>query len=322
MPLGLLVLAGVVLPWGVADYYLYIGNSLMIYAVLALGLDLLMGWSGQFAFAHMAFFGIGCYGTAILKIQFGLPFFAGLAIASILAAIVGVLVALPAARLRHIYLALATFAFAEGARWLFNSWTELTGGPNGLRIPVMDVFGVPIEGDREAFPIICVLLAFIILAHLFIAKSRFGREMVAVRESEHVAMASGIQILRVRVTAFALSALYAGLAGGIYTLNHSYVGPQEFGFDGAVLVLSMVVIGGLASVPGVLIGVVVIGLLPILLQTTMRSFQLWQELIYGLILTLAILFMPRGIWGVVEHLRTNRARLPAKTPSIARGADA
>jgi branched-chain amino acid transport system permease protein len=275
----------------------------MIYAILALGLDLLMGWSRQFAFAQMAFFGIGCYATAILKLRFDVPFLIGLPTGAIAAAGVGIIVAYPATRLRSIYLALATFAFAEGARWVYASWDSVTGGTNGLRLPVMSVVGVEIVGDRQAFPVITVLTALVVLATMMITTSRFGRAMVAVRESEHVALASGVDVRAVKVSAFAMSALYSGLAGGIYALDHSFVSPNEFGFAGAVVVLSMIVVGGMGSIPGALLGVVLIGLLPVLLQTALRSLQLWQELIYGLILTLAVMFMPRGVWGAIMSLR-------------------
>jgi branched-chain amino acid transport system permease protein len=223
-------------------------------------------------------------------------------------------VAYPATRLRSIYLALATFAFAEGARWVYASWDRVTGGANGLRLPVMGVFGIEIVGDRQAFPVIAALTALVILATMMITTSRFGRAMVAVRESEHVAMASGVDVRKVKVSVFALSALYAGLAGGIYALNHSFVSPTEFGFEGAVLVLSMIVVGGMGSIPGALLGVVLIGLLPVLLQTTLRSLQLWQELVYGMILTLAVMFMPRGVWGaaLLAWRRAGRGR-PAPT---------
>lgn len=320
-PSGRLILAlaglaalGIVAAPFLPTYYLFLANALLIYAILAYGVDILMGWSGQFAFSHMAFFGIGCYTTALLNIHFGLPYLLALPAAVALSAVIGLLMALPAIRLRSIYLALATFAFAEGARWVFNDWTSVTGGANGLRIPVMSVFGFEIASDREAFPVIVVIATVVIVATLMLHRSRFGRELVAVRESEHVAMASGIDVRRAKILAFVVSSLYAGLAGGVYALNHSFVSPQEFGFHGAVLILSMVVVGGLGTIPGVAVGVVLIGLLPVVLQSTLRSILIWQEFIYGLILTLSILFMPRGIWGALSR-RLGKAKGASKTPA-------
>lgn len=289
-------------------YYLYLANMLLIYAVLALGVDVLMGLSGQFAFSHMAFFGIGCYATALLNLDLGIPFLLALPIAVVMTAVVGVLVGFAAIRLNTIYLALATFAFAEGMRWIFNDWTSLTGGANGLRILPMFAFGIEITSDRQAFPLTLAFAVVVLLATLMLHGSRFGRELVAVRESEHVSMASGINVRRTKISAFVVSAVYAGLAGGLYTLNHSFVSPPEFGFNGAVLILTMIVVGGMGTVPGVLLGVLIFGLLPTILQSTLRSVLIWQEFIYGAILTASVLLMPRGIWGAFKSLRGFRLR--------------
>ena len=132
---GIVVLLalGVLLPLVLPEYFLYLGNTLMMYAILALGLDLLLGWSGQFAFAHIAFFGIGIYTSALLQMRLGVPFIVGVPIAAILAGLVGLLIAIPATRLRTVYLALATYAFAECAQWVFRTWDSVTKGSDGLR---------------------------------------------------------------------------------------------------------------------------------------------------------------------------------------------
>ena len=304
-PLALLLIAGFVLPLLLPQYFLFLGNILMMYAVLALGLDLLLGWAGQFAFAHIAFFGIGTYATTLLNARFGIPFIAGMPIAAALAGLIGILIGLPATRLRTVYLALATFAFAEGAQWVFNSWDRVTGGPDGLRIAAPKVLGYATGTDPTAFPVMAAILASMIAATMYLTTSKFGRAMCAIRESEHVAAASGIDVRRTKVFAFAISAAYAGVAGGMFTLFQSFVNPEVFGFGQVVLLLSMIVVGGLGSIPGVLIGVTLLGLMPEIMRTTMRELLIWQELVYGLILILAVMFMPRGIWG---SLRAGRGR--------------
>ena len=147
------------------------------------------------------------------------------------------------------------------------------------------------------------ILALVIAATMYLTTSKFGRAMCAVRESEHVTAASGIDVRATKVWAFAISGVYAGIAGGMFTLFESFANPEVFGFSLIVLILSMVVVGGLGSIPGVLIGVVLLGLLPELMRTTMRSLLIWQELVYGLILILAMMFMPRGIWGLIGNRR-------------------
>lgn len=307
-PLTALILIGVLAPMFVAQYFLYMGNMLMMYAILAIGLDLLLGWAGQFAFAHIAFYGVGVYGTVLLQTRLGVPFALGMPLAAALSGLIAFLIALPATRLHTIYLALATFAFAEGAQWLFNVWDPVTGGADGLRIPPPRVLGWVTGTDPTAFPVMTCILALVIAATMYLVRSKFGRSMCAVRDSHHAAMVSGIDVRGVRIGAFVVSGVYAGIAGGTFTLFQSFVSPEIFGFGQIVLVLSMVVVGGIGTLPGVLIGVVLLGLLPEVLRTSMRSLQVWQELAYGLILILSMMFMPRGIWGLIAARRSRRSR--------------
>jgi branched-chain amino acid transport system permease protein len=301
-----LLAAGLLLPALLPQYFLYLGNFLMTFAVLALGLDLLLGWAGQFAFAHIAFFGVGVYGTALLQIRLGVPFVAAMPLAALLAGAIGLLIGLPATRLRTVYLALATFAFAEAAQWIFNSWDKVTGGPDGLRIAAPVLFGYRTGTDPTAFPVVAAILAVMIAATMYLTTSKFGRAMCAIRDSEHVAAASGINVRATKAWAFAISAVYAGVAGGMYTLFQSFVNPDVFGFHQIVLLLSMIVVGGLGAIPGVLIGVALLGLLPEVMRTTMRDLLVWQELVYGFILIFAVMFMPRGIWGFISARRGRR----------------
>jgi branched-chain amino acid transport system permease protein len=296
--LGVLVVAGFVLPRVLPEYFLYIGNLLMVYAILAIGLDILLGWTGQFAFAHIAFYGIGVYATALLNMRLGVPFIFGLPLAAALAAMIGFLIALPATRLRTVYLALATFAFAECAQWVFRTWDSVTRGPDGLRMSAAQIFGYVVGNDREAMPVIAILLALMLGATLYLVRSRLGRAFCAVRDSEHVAAASGIDVKRTKVLAFTISAFYAGVAGGAYTLFQSYVHPDGLGVWTLVLVLTMIVVGGSGTIGGVLLGVALLGVLPEVLRAAPRGLLVWQEFAYGLILILAIMFMPRGIWGL------------------------
>jgi len=305
-PLALLLIAGLALPHLLPQYFLFLGNILMMYAVLALGLDVLLGWAGQFAFAHVAFFGIGTYTTALLQARLGVPFVVGMPLGAALAGLIGLLIGLPATRLRTVYLALATFAFAEAAQWVFNAWDKVTGGPDGLRISAPSVLGYATGSDPAAFPVMAVILALMIAATMYLTTSKLGRAMCAVRESEHVAAASGIDVNATKVAAFAISAIYAGVAGGMFTLFQSFVNPEVFSFGQIVLLLSMIVVGGLGSIPGALIGVGLLGLLPEIMRTTMREFLVWQEFGYGVILVLVIMFMPRGIWGMIAARRRAR----------------
>ena len=298
--IALLVVLGFVLPLVLPQYFLFIGNMLMMYTVLALGFDILVGWSGQFAFAHIAFFGIGIYGTALLNIRLGIPFIVGMPIAATIAGLTGFLIGMPATRLRTIYLALATLAFAECAQWLIRTWDSLTNGADGVKIPAPKIFGYVAGTDGSAFPIVAAILAIVLLSVLFLSTSKFARSLGAIRESEHVATASGINVAFVKVLAFTISAVYASIAGSMFTLFQSFVDPDALDARSLVLMLSMLVVGGSGSIPGVVIGVVLMGVLPEVLRFAPSNLLVWQEFVYGSIVILAVMFMPRGIWGIVQ----------------------
>jgi branched-chain amino acid transport system permease protein len=299
-----LIALSFLLPAFLPVYYLYLGNELMMYAILAIGLDLLLGWSGQFAFAHIAFFGVGIYGTALLRDRLGIPFVVGVPLAALFAGVIGFLIGVPATRLRAVYLALATYAFAECAQWVYRSWNSLTNGSDGLRIKPPNVLGYVTGSDGRAFPIVTIILSLTLLAVMYLTKSKIGRNLCAIRDSEHVAAASGIDVQATKVIAFTLSAVFAGIAGGTYTLFETFVNPDVLGITQLVLVLTMIVVGGTGSLVGVLIGVVVIGLLPEVLRAAPSDLLVWQEFVYGLILVLAIMFMPRGLWGMLQQFES------------------
>ena len=307
LPLTAFVVLAFVLQRLLPQYFLYIGNLLMMYVILVIGLDLLIGWSGQFAFAHVAFFGIGIYATTILGSRFDLPFVLAMPIAALGAGVIGFLIAVPATRLRTVYLALATFAFAECAQWTARTWDSVTKGSDGLKISAPSIFGYAIGNDERAFPVIAILVALVLLATMYLQHSKFARSLCAIRESEHVASASGIDVKRAKVLSFSISAVYAGVAGGVYTLFNSFINPDVLGVSQLVLVLTMLVVGGSGSIAGAVIGVVLVGILPEVLRAAPRSLLVWQEFVYGLILVLSIMFMPSGIWGTWLAWRKRRA---------------
>ncbi len=314
---GGLAAVAVAIPVLGSAYIVFLANIMMMYAVLALGLDILLGRAGQFAFAHTAFFGIGVYTAAIINNGTGLPFIFSLAAAALAAGLVGIVIALPATRLKHLYLGLATFAFAEVSQWVFNNWEEVTGGANGLRFQPSNYGFGEITNDMEAYPFVAVIAVFMIWVTWNLERSKLGRSMEAIKESESAALASGISVNRTKAVAFTISAVYAGIAGGMYTLFQSYVHPDVLGFDTLVLVLSMIVIGGLGTLPGVLIGVLVLGLLP----EVMRDLEVMQELFYGAILMLFLMFMPTGIWGRISlWLEARRPAVAGQTLAPRQGA--
>jgi len=289
------VLGLVALPFFTTGYVIYLVNLLLVFIVLSLGMHLVIGETGQFALSHAAFYGVGIYTAGLLNNAFHPPFILSILLGGTLAALLGIVIGWLALRMRDIYLALATFAFGEAMQWVFLNWDAVTGGPNGLRLSPAQIFGFQLVSDKHAFAFVLVLgLAFLWLT-VRISRSQLGSAFRAARESETAAVAVGINVRGIKVLAFALSAFYAGAAGGMYTLFASFIHPESLGFQTTILVLTMVVVGGMGSVAGAIGGAIVFGLLSELLRQTLS----FQEIIYGAILMLFMMYAPKGIFATL-----------------------
>jgi len=284
---------------GLNQYYLYIATLVLIHIILALGLNILVGYAGQLAFANAAMFGIGAYGVGLLQKHFGVPFWLG-APAGVLAAMaVGTMLALPALRLSGIYLALATLAFAQCTVWVMMHWISVTYGASGFTIKAIDFAPLPIGSDHGMYYlswICCVLL--LVLARNTI-QSRIGRAFVALRDHEIAAQSLGVNLLRYKALAFAMSGFYAGVAGVLYAGVLSFVGPESFGLHQMVLQLAAIVIGGTASIAGSVLG----GTLIVVIQEIVREFKFSMEIVFGALLALFVLFKPTGLIDLVHLVR-------------------
>jgi branched-chain amino acid transport system permease protein len=177
-------------------------------------------------------------------------------------------------------------------QWVFLNWTVVTGGPNGLSISPATFFGIAIVNDKDAYPFVAVLAVLMVAATLVISRSRLGRSFRAVRDSEIAAMAMGVPVRRTKVTAFALSAVLAGVAGGMFATFSTFIHPDSLGFQTTILVLTMIVVGGLGSIFGAVSGAIFFGLVSELL----RQAPQFQEIIYGLILMVFMMYAPRGLF--------------------------
>jgi len=275
-----------------SGYIVYIANLLLVFVVLCLGLHIVIGETGQFALAHAAFYGIGIYTAALVGNVYSLPFPLPIVAGGLVAGVIGVVLGAAALRMRDIYLALATFAFGEAMQWVFLNWTAVTGGPNGLSISPATFFGFAIVNDKDAYPFVAVLAVLMVAATLVISRSRLGRSFRAVRDSEIAAMAMGVPVRRTKVTAFALSAVLAGVAGGMFATFSTFIHPDSLGFQTTILVLTMIVVGGLGSIFGAVSGAIFFGLVSELL----RQAPQFQEIIYGLILMVFMMYAPRGLF--------------------------
>ena len=296
-----------VLPFAASGYVLYVVNLLMVFSVLALGMHLVIGETGQFALSHAAFFGIGIYTAGLINNQWQPPFFVSILAGALLAAALGWVIGLLALRMRDIYLALATFAFGEAMQWVFLNWEQVTNGSNGLQMKPAALGGLRLMNDLQAYPFVVAIAALMLWLTVALSRSRLGSSFRAVRESDVAAIAMGVNTRAVKVTAFVLSAAFAGVAGGMYTLFTSFIHPESLGFQTTILILTMVVVGGLGSVRGAVAGAIVFGLASELL----RQAPSYQEIIYGGILMLFMMFLPKGMASLFAARKATRRAAPA-----------
>jgi branched-chain amino acid transport system permease protein len=289
------VAAGIVLlvalPFFANPYIVYVTTIGLIYVVLAVGLNLLLGYAGQFAFANAALFGIGAYATGLLQLKLGWPFWLALPGGAVFTALVGVLVALPALRLSGLYLALATMAFAQFTQWVLLNWEGVTFGAGGFKLPPVSFRWLGLPSSLGVYYLALLVTATLVAAAWNVVRSRIGRAFVAVRDSEVAADALGIDLARYKTIAFGLSAFYAGAAGGLHTAALNFVAPEGFDVFQMVIHFSMVVVGGLGSVWGSVLGA---GLL-VGFQEILRGFKGAQEIGFGLLLIVCIVFLPDGL---------------------------
>lgn len=274
------------------DYYFTLLNIIGINTLLVVGLNLLMGYAGQISLGHAAFFGLGAYTTGILTATYGvnpwLALPAGLVVAGVAAFLVGV----PALKLRGYYLAMATLGFGIIVYIILNQAQEWTGGPSGLSgIPPLAVAGFPLDRPDRVFLLIWPILGVILLLSANLVNSRLGRALRALHDSEPAAQSLGVNTSRAKLLIFIWSALYAALAGSLYAHTLNFIAPVSFSFMFSIKLVTMVVVGGMASIWGSLLGAAVLTILPELL-TVFHDFEI---IIFGAILMGVIIFLPRGL---------------------------
>jgi branched-chain amino acid transport system permease protein len=284
-------------PFAVGPYVQYVVNLVVTYAVLSLGLNIVLGFAGLVSFAHSAFMGIGAYATALLMSKLGVPLALAVPVAGLVSAIIGFCVGIPAVRVRGLYLALVTIACLYFFSWVFVHWEAVTRGTTGMQVPPATFFGAPLKGDREKFYPLLLIAAVMYAAAVLLMRSRLGRAFVMTRDAELAASVCGISVMRVRALAFAVSAFYAGVGGGMFALTVGFIDPNAFGMLQMVTQFGMVLIGGLGSIAGSLVGAVLLTGLPEFL----RQFRGAEEILYGLALMLSIVFMPDGIAGLARR---------------------
>jgi branched-chain amino acid transport system permease protein len=283
-------------PLALGNYGYYILAIMMIYAMVALSLNVLIGMGGQISIGHAGFWALGAYASALWVIELGMPFLSGVVVGGIVAALFGALVALPALRVQGHYLAIATLGFALFVQQVLFEWEALTGGRQGLFVPRPSLFGIELTSDLSYYYLL--LAIFLLLAWVTgsFARSHTGRSLMALRMSPVAAECCGIPRPKHIMIAFTVSAFFTGVSGALYGHLLGHLSTETFSLAVSLSFLSMAVIGGLHSRAGALLGGAYLALAPEIL----REFQDAQMVLYGATLVLCVQFLPGGLVSLVD----------------------
>lgn len=280
-------------------YILGVLVTLSIYGLLAVSLDLLIGYTGLFTIVHGALFGAGAYASAIVALGYGFGFWSGSLAGIVTGALISMLIAIPSLRVSGHYLVLASFGVQEVLSGLYLNLDTVTGGPGGLRgIPRPTILGMPIDSNGAYLVFYAIILLIVLLLLLRLVRSPFGLLLKAVREDEMAPQALGKDIVALKVKAFVLAGAIAGLAGAMYGRYVTFISPESFDVHASIFVLSMVLIGGMGTLYGALLGAAVLVILPEALRfLPIGSSELGpvRQIVYGVVLVVFCFLRPRGL---------------------------
>lgn len=306
-PIVVIILA-IIIPSVIQSSYIqYICSLLCIYGVLAMAINLLMGIGGQTSLGNAAFAAIGAYAAAIFY-NMGVPFYICMLIAGAICAIVGFIIGLPSVRLSGHYLAVATMGFGVAIPQIALQWESLTGGAMGMNVGRIALFGMEFDSDIKYYYLNLFILIIVFITIRNIIKSRYGRKFAAIRDSETVAQAMGVNLMLNKTFMFAISAFYSGIAGAMYVFTLRFISYSSFSLISSFNLVTMIVLGGIGTIVGPIIGAGIF----IILDNLARSINGASEVISGLILVIMILFCPDGIMGIYENIKARIKRSRAQ----------
>jgi len=288
-------------PFAFSLYQTNIMITALIYVVIALGLNIVVGLAGLLDLGYVAFYAVGAYAYALLNYHFGIGFWVALPIGAALGLIFGIVLGFPVLRLRGDYLAIVTLGFGEIIRLILENWNEFSFGPSGIaNIPRPSLFGIDMsltETTRYVYFIMIGLTLFTVFVVNRLENSRIGRAWIALREDEVACQAMGIDKTKTKLTAFALGATWAGMGGVVFAAQTTFINPASFTIWESVIILCCVVLGDMGSIIGVILGALVIKLLP----EYLREFSQYRMLLFGAILVIMMVFRPGGIITTVRR---------------------
>ena len=301
------------LPWLVANsYQVFLANTICIMILLSVGLNIVKGFCGQVTVGHIRLYAIGAYTSAVLSVNFGQPFWISLLIAVLVTLLAGLVVAVPSFRLEGAYLALVTLGLGESVR-IFISVTEYLGATNGFSgVPAPRIGDFRFDTYEKYYYLVMPVMLLGVFFSFQILRSKLGRAFMAVREDPVSAAACGINVKRHKMTAFMISAVYAGFAGGLYAhMIPGYLNPRNFTVIEMVTLLLMVVLGGLGHIWGGIIGAIVVTIV----YDITKDYYHYSLLLFGSVIVLTVLFMPRGIGGIIDRFISTRRFIALRSKS-------
>jgi branched-chain amino acid transport system permease protein len=278
------------------NYMVYLLNIVCIAVLISTGLNLVTGYAGQVNLGQSGFVAIGAYATTILMTKLGIWFWGALPLGALIAALAGSCIAIPSLRIKGVYLALVTFGFASIVEMILIHWVSLTRGPDGLQVPSPRLGSFSFNSDLKMFYLIFAITIIMVVLAKNIIGSRVGRAFISIRDSEIAAKSVGVDVTAYKIIAFVLSAFYGGIAGGLYAALVMFISPDAFGVLESVIYITMIVVGGMGSILGAIIGGAVLSLLPELL----RGLKEVQEFVFGAVLVISLIFLPNGLVGLAE----------------------
>ena len=285
-------------PWLAPRYFVFLASVILVNAVVAIGLNLLSGYTNQLSFGHAGFLAVGAYTAAVLTLRApGLPVPITLVVAGLLTAAVGLAFGVPCVRLGGLYLTMATLAFGLVVTEVILNLDALTNGADGLRVPAARLGTAALSTDAARYYLTATVAALMVAGAVNLVRTRTGRAFLAIRESEIAAEASGVPVRAYKTLAFGLSAFYTGVAGALFAFVVGFLSPDAFDLFLSVDFVVMIIVGGLGSVPGSIVGAAVVTLL----YDGLAAFQNYRPLIFGTILIAGMLFMPGGVSRAVSR---------------------
>ena len=296
--------AAMAIPLIVQDgYIVQLLNIAILNAIVVLGLNFVTGWAGQINFGQAAFYGLGAYTTAIAT-KAGLPWIVTPLLCVIVVVAASLMLGLPTMRLRTYYLAMTTIGFGEIVRLIIVHWEPVTGGTSGLRaIPGISLFGFGPQGQVQHYYLLMAALALAVLIASRVRNSALGRAMIATRDSEIAAEQSGVDTTRTKLIAFMIGAVYAGFAGCLYASSIRFISPDSFSGTQAILLMTMLIVGGMGSITGCVIGATALTILP----EALRFLGQWYLVFYGLGVIAVIVLAPGGLASLASVWQLRRA---------------